>query len=71
MGSTLGDATTTMTECCNGLNGMAYMSNGQCIYIYHFAWEDQRELQGNIRQRAIYFALSRGQYSDIAWEGGF
>ena len=31
MGSTLGNATTTMTECCDSLNGMAYMSNGQCM----------------------------------------
>ena len=31
MGSTLGNATTTKTECCGSLNGMAYMSNGQCM----------------------------------------
>ena len=32
MGSTLGNATTTKNECCDStdLNGMAYMSNGQC-----------------------------------------
>ena len=48
-----------------------YQAKHSCLcynyYIYHFAWEDQRELQGNIR----YIALSRGQYSDIAREGGF
>ena len=30
-GSTLGNATTTMMECCDSLNGMAFMSNGQCM----------------------------------------
>ena len=33
MGSILGDNTTTMAECCNMtiLNGMSFMSNGQCM----------------------------------------
>ena len=31
MDSTLGNATTTMMECCDSLNGMAFMSNGQCM----------------------------------------
>ena len=32
-GSTIGNATTTMDECCNTstLGGMAYMTNGQCM----------------------------------------
>ena len=30
-GSTIGNATTTMDECCNTLSGMAYMTNGQCM----------------------------------------
>ena len=33
----------------------------------HFMWVDQRLLQENIR----YIALLRGQYLDIAREGGF
>ena len=36
-------------------------------YISHFAWVDQRLLQGNIS----CIALLRGQYLDIAREGGF
>ena len=35
--------------------------------VYHFAWADQRLLQGDIS----YIALLRGQYLDIAQEGGF
>ena len=35
--------------------------------IYHFAWADQRLLQGNIS----YIVLLRRQYLDIAREGGF
>ena len=31
MNSTLGNRTTMMIECCNSLNGMGYMSNGQCM----------------------------------------
>ena len=37
------------------------------MYMYHFAWADQRLLQGNIS----YIALEPGQYLDIAREGGF
>ena len=37
------------------------------IAIYHFAWEDQSELQGNI----CYNALCTGQYLDIAQESGY
>ena len=36
------------------------------IRIYHFAWEDQRELQG----KKSYNALCTGQYLDIARESG-
>ena len=35
----------------------------QHYYIYHFEWEDQRELQGNI-------SYNTGQYLDIARESG-
>ena len=45
--------------------------------IYHFAWADQRLLQGNIsyiallRGQYLDIALAAGQYLDIAREGGF
>jgi len=46
--------------------------------MYHFAWADQRLLQGNIsyiiallRGQYIDIALKPGQYVDIAREGGF
>ena len=35
------------------------------LYIYHFAWEDQRELQGNIS----YNALRTGQPRKVVAEG--
>ena len=50
------------------------------LCIYHFAWEDQRELQGNISYNALcigqYLDITResgcrGQYPDIARESGF
>ena len=50
------------------------------VYIYHFAWEDQGELQGNISYNALctvqYLDIAResgcrGQYPDIARESGF
>ena len=50
--------------CCD--NSVRFCKSSH-IYIYHFVWADQRLLQGNIS----YIALLRGQYLDIAREGGF
>ena len=44
--------------------------------MYHFAWEDQKPVQGNISYIALQpgqyldISLQPGQYLDIAWESG-